>query len=92
MRDIDLDVIISADLNIYMISKNYLRIIYNFFLVLNHFLKGVKFMRYEIEKRLHRVKITLDRNGINCPNARCNNFYKKCTLFRDRKLSELYAY
>ena len=48
-------------------------------------------MRYEIEKRLHRVKITLDRNGKNCPDARnCNkatncdrgiNYYKKCSLY-----------
>ena len=59
-------------------------------------------MRYEIEKRLHRVKINLDKKDINCPYVRncdkaancerCNTYFKKCTLFRDRKLSELDAY
>lgn len=48
-------------------------------------------MRNNIEKRLHRVMIKLDKSIINCPNAkdcldaescnRCNQFYRKCSLF-----------
>jgi len=49
-------------------------------------------MRYEIEKRLHRVKINLEKKDINCPYSkkcdkatnceRCNNYFKKCTLYK----------
>ncbi len=50
-------------------------------------------MRNEIENRLHRVMIKLDKNGIICPysvkclNAencsRCNEFFQKCNRFAD---------
>ncbi len=50
-------------------------------------------MGNEIEKRLHRVMIKIDKKGIVCPNAkdclnaencnRCNQFYLKCTLFNN---------
>ncbi len=52
-------------------------------------------MRNEIEKRLHRVKITLDKSDIKCPysqdcdkaaNARrCNDFYAKCSIYLKKK-------
>ena len=48
-------------------------------------------MRDEIEKRLHRVKIALDKSDIICPISkncdtatncdRCNIFFKKCSIF-----------
>ena len=48
-------------------------------------------MRNEIESRLHRVMIKLDKNGIICPYAveclsaencsRCNDFFRKCVKF-----------
>ncbi len=48
-------------------------------------------MKNEIEKRLHRVKIKLDKRNITCPSAkdciiaencnRCNTFYNKCAIF-----------
>ncbi len=50
-------------------------------------------MNNEIEKRLHRVKIKLDKTNILCPYSkvclsaengnRCNDFYLKCTKFSD---------
>ncbi|MFX1308191.1 MAG: hypothetical protein ACFE9M_00670 [Promethearchaeota archaeon] len=50
-------------------------------------------MKIEIEKRLHRVMIKIDKKGIICPYAieclsaencnRCNVFYKKCANFSD---------
>ncbi len=50
-------------------------------------------MRNNIEKRLHRVMIKLDKNNIICPKAkaclnaencnRCNQFYRKCALFNN---------
>ena len=50
-------------------------------------------MRYEIEKRLHRVKITLDKEDINCPYSkncdkatncmRCNKYYLKCSKYKE---------
>ncbi|MFX0020688.1 MAG: hypothetical protein ACFE9S_00060 [Candidatus Hermodarchaeota archaeon] len=50
-------------------------------------------MRNDIENRLHRVMIKLDKKEITCPNAidclsaencsRCNNFYRKCAIFTD---------
>jgi len=49
-------------------------------------------MRDEIEKRLHRVKIILHKDEINCPYSRtcnkavnakrCNNFYEKCSVYK----------
>jgi len=55
-------------------------------------------MRNDVEKRLHRVKINFDKKDIKCPNSRscdkavycerCNGYFKKCTLFKDRNLSE----
>ncbi|MFX1363628.1 MAG: hypothetical protein ACFFCE_09540 [Promethearchaeota archaeon] len=48
-------------------------------------------MRNNIEKRLHRVMIKLDKNNIICPIAkdcldaenciRCNHYFRKCGLF-----------
>ncbi|MDX1797660.1 MAG: hypothetical protein R3255_03335 [Candidatus Lokiarchaeia archaeon] len=48
-------------------------------------------MRNEIEHRLHRVMIKLEKKNVACPNAvecgnaenssRCNFFYRKCTIF-----------
>ena len=50
-------------------------------------------MRYDIEKRLHRVKILLDRSKVECPLAktckkasncaRCNQYYRKCTIYTE---------
>ncbi len=50
-------------------------------------------MNNEIEQRLHRVKIKLDKNKVICPHAndcthaenciRCNEFYDKCTIFNN---------
>lgn len=50
-------------------------------------------MRNEIEKRLHRVMIKLEKKGIICSYAveclsaeyceRCNTFYKKCVKYID---------
>lgn len=52
-------------------------------------------MRDEIEKRLHRVKITLNTDDIKCPYShncdkaanekRCNEFYEKCSFYRQKK-------
>ena len=52
-------------------------------------------MDFEMEKRLHRVKIKLDRKNVKCPNAkycaeaescdRCNVFYEKCAKFTKKK-------
>ncbi len=48
-------------------------------------------MRNEIENRLHRVMIKLDKTAIICPYAavclsaenciRCNEFFQKCAKF-----------
>ena len=48
-------------------------------------------MRSEIEKRLHRVKVRLDKKDIKCPYSkhcdkaqncsRCNKFYGKCSIY-----------
>ena len=50
-------------------------------------------MRNEIENRLHRVKIELEKKEVECPHMkecesvensfRCNIFYQKCTKFKD---------
>jgi len=50
-------------------------------------------MRPEIEKRLHRVKIKIDKKKIECPISknciqaencfRCKEFYMKCTIYKD---------
>ncbi len=50
-------------------------------------------MRLNIEKRLHRVKIELDRKNVKCSYSntcdmaenceRCNSFYRKCNKFKD---------
>lgn len=50
-------------------------------------------MRPEIENRLHRVKIMLEKKSVICPIsnkcslaencARCNEFYKKCSIYID---------
>lgn len=50
-------------------------------------------MRLEVEKRLHRVAIVLDKKDIVCPNAkqcdkaencdRCNKFFEKCSIFKN---------
>ncbi len=52
-------------------------------------------MKLEIEKRLHRAKITLDKTNIICPRSktcpkaenahRCNEFFEKCSEFNDQK-------
>lgn len=51
-----------------------------------------KDMSLEIEKRLHRVIIKLDKNNIKCPKSkicneaeycgRCNEFYNKCSKYK----------
>lgn len=48
-------------------------------------------MTKNIEKRLHRVKITFNKKNIKCPYSNecnkassgqlCNLFYKKCSIF-----------
>jgi hypothetical protein len=48
-------------------------------------------MKHEMEKRLHRVRISLDKSRVKCPLANecdkavncdlCNEFYKKCSIF-----------
>jgi len=48
-------------------------------------------MRNEVEQRLHRVMIKIDKKSILCLNAnncvnaencnRCNKFYHKCVIF-----------
>ena len=50
-----------------------------------------KIMRFEIEKRLHRVKIAFEHKEITCPLSkncsqaencmRCDDFYKKCRIY-----------
>jgi hypothetical protein len=50
-------------------------------------------MRNEIENRLHRVMIKLDKDGVACPYSvkcltaencsRCNEYYHKCAIFVD---------
>ena len=49
-------------------------------------------MRFEVERRLHRVKISLDKENINCPHSkkcdkaanceRCNKYFEKCFLYK----------
>lgn len=49
-------------------------------------------MRFEIEKRLHRVKISLKKEEVKCPKAsqcdkaessmRCNLLFSKCSKFK----------
>jgi hypothetical protein len=49
-------------------------------------------MREEVEKRLHRVAITLEKDKIICPKSRdcvhakkiprCNKFFEKCGIFK----------
>jgi len=51
-------------------------------------------MKKEVENRLHRVKITLNMNNIRCPHSnrcskksegeRCNIYYRKCSLFKEK--------
>jgi hypothetical protein len=53
---------------------------------------GVGFLSYDIEKRLHRVKIEMNNRNIKCEYAkacseaensyRCNEFYQKCTKYK----------
>ena len=50
-------------------------------------------MENNIEKRLHRVMIKLDRRDVKCPYSkccditencnRCKQFYKKCSKYTD---------
>jgi len=50
-----------------------------------------KDLSLEIEKRLHRVTIKLDKSNIKCPKSkicneaencdRCNEFYTKCNKY-----------
>ena len=57
-----------------------------------NYLIGEKIMRIEVEKRLHRIKITLDKETINCPYSmtcdksanceRCNSFFDKCFFYK----------
>jgi len=52
----------------------------------------MKILRNEVENRLHRVKITLNKKEIACPysqqcnkaegGARCNNYYEKCSVYK----------
>ena len=52
-------------------------------------------MKYDIERRLHRVTIKIDKGVIKCPYSvdcvgaekgyRCNQFYEKCSRFVDFK-------
>ena len=49
-------------------------------------------MRYNMEKRLHRVMISFKNKDINCPKShtcdkasqcdRCNSFFKKCSYYK----------
>lgn len=51
-------------------------------------------MRFDVEKRLHRVKIELDNENVNCPVSkeckeasncdRCNVFYEKCVIYKKK--------
>ncbi len=48
-------------------------------------------MKNEIERRLHRVKISLDKSNVECPYSkacdiatncdRCHKFYRKCSIY-----------
>jgi hypothetical protein len=50
-------------------------------------------MKNEIEKRLHRVMIKLDKHNIKCPYSRkcvqsencnrCNLFFQKCSIYTE---------
>ena len=49
-------------------------------------------MKIEIENRLHRVKIRLNKKKVQCPfskecnlsenSYRCNLFYEKCSIYK----------
>jgi hypothetical protein len=49
-------------------------------------------MREEVEKRLHRVAISLEKDKLICPKSKncehakktklCNKFFKKCGIFK----------
>lgn len=51
-------------------------------------------MRDEVDKRLHRVKISLNTEEVDCPYSsnckkasnekRCNLYYKKCSLYKQK--------
>ncbi len=51
-------------------------------------------MRFEVEKRLHRVKIKLNKGDVKCPNSnhcynaencyRCNKYYDKCSFYLNK--------
>ena len=61
--------------------------------------KPVEELSHEIERRLHRVMIKLDKNNIRCPYSkncyssencsRCNLFYSKCSKFKAFNLDSL---
>jgi len=52
-------------------------------------------MRFDIEKRLHRVKISLNKELVKCPRGeicenaadcdRCNLFFKKCAIYLKKR-------
>lgn len=52
-------------------------------------------MNDDVEKRLHRVQIQLNKEEIKCPYSlkcpksvdgkRCNFFYKKCSIFKRKE-------
>ena len=52
-------------------------------------------MKREIENRLHRVRISLDKSNVICPKSkecdkasncgRCNEFYEKCSIYIQKK-------
>jgi hypothetical protein len=49
-------------------------------------------MREEVEKRLHRVAISLEKDKIICPKSKncdhakntklCNKYFKKCGIYK----------
>ncbi len=56
-------------------------------------------MRINIERRLHRVKIELDKSHIKCIHSkdcdeaancdRCNEYYEKCSIYIKRNKHSL---
>jgi len=56
-------------------------------------------MENNIEKRLHRVMIKLEKSNVRCPYSkscyssetcsRCNVFYTKCSKFKEFNLNSL---
>ena len=68
-----------------------MRLLTKLIIFIKKILNSIKNIKYEIERRLHRVKIELVKKVVRCPiskkcdipenSYRCNIFYQKCTKF-----------